>query len=81
VEFENPPEFETLTDALSMPGIEVVGADFDPPNNVGQAGQSGISVGAISPDRNDPMACWFWFVADNLRLQAENAVAVAMELA
>jgi aspartate-semialdehyde dehydrogenase len=81
VEFENPPEIESFADVLPMPGIEVVGADFDPPNNVGQAGQGGISIGAISPDRNDALACWFWFVADNLRLQAENAVAVAMELA
>ena len=42
---------------------------------------SACPVGAISPDRNHAMAAWFWFVADNLRLQAENAVAVAMELA
>ena len=81
VEFEDPPQLESMADVLAMPGIEVLGEDFDPPNNVGQAGQGGIAVGAISPDRNDSMACWFWFVADNLRLQAENAVAVAMELA
>jgi aspartate-semialdehyde dehydrogenase len=64
-----------------MEGIEVRGMDFEPPTNVGQAGQSGIAVGAIEPDRNDAAACWFWFVADNLRLQAENAVMVAQELA
>jgi aspartate-semialdehyde dehydrogenase len=47
---------------------------------VGQAGQSGIAVGAISPDRNRPEACWFWLAADNLRLTAENGVAVARRL-
>jgi len=52
----------------------------EPPNNVGQAGQSGIAVGAITPDRNEPDACWFWIVADNLRLAAESAVDVAKQL-
>jgi aspartate-semialdehyde dehydrogenase len=47
---------------------------------VGHAGQSGIAVGGIAADRNDPEACWFWLVADNLRLMAENAVAAAKEL-
>jgi aspartate-semialdehyde dehydrogenase len=37
-------------------------------------------VGAIALDRNNPEACWFWLVADNLRLTAENAVALARQL-
>jgi aspartate-semialdehyde dehydrogenase len=80
VEFENAPEVETIENSLQMDAIDVRGADMEPPNNVGQAGQSGISVGSILPDRNDSDAVWFWFVADNLRVSAENAVAVAMEL-
>jgi aspartate-semialdehyde dehydrogenase len=80
VEFEDQPDLAALESSLAVDGIEVLGADFDPPNIVAQAGQGGIAVGAISPDRNDVMACWFWFAADNLRLQAENAVAVAQEL-
>ena len=40
----------------------------------------GIAVGAITPDRNHPEAAWLWFVADNVRLAAENAVAVARQL-
>ena len=51
----------------------------DPPTNAAIAGQSGISVGAITADRNNSRACWFWLVADNLRLAAENAVAAALE--
>jgi aspartate-semialdehyde dehydrogenase len=43
------------------------------------AGQSGISAGAIAVDANNPRACWFWVVADNLKLAAENAIAVARE--
>ena len=43
------------------------------------AGQGGLSVGAITVDHNNPRACWIWMVTDNLRLTAENAVAVAKE--
>jgi aspartate-semialdehyde dehydrogenase len=79
IEFEDAPEFEALESALGTAGIEVRGEDSGPPNNVGQAGQGGITVGAIAPDRNHGSAYWFWFVADNLRIQAENALAVARE--
>ena len=81
VEFESNPGVEALENSLVMGAIEVRGGDFEPPNNVGQAGQGGIAVGAITPDRNEPEACWFWLVADNLRLAAENAVAVARQIA
>ncbi len=80
VEFENDPGLDTLENVLAIDQIDVRGADTEPPTNVGQAGQSGISVGAISPDRNRAEGYWFWLVADNLRLQAENAVAVARRL-
>jgi aspartate-semialdehyde dehydrogenase len=51
----------------------------EPPTNAAIAGQSGLSAGAITVDPNNPRACWFWLVSDNLRLAAENAVAVARE--
>jgi aspartate-semialdehyde dehydrogenase len=80
VEFEGNPGVDALESSLATSLIEVRGRDFEPPTNVGHAGQSGIAVGAIAEDRNDPEACWFWLVADNLRLAAENAVAVARQL-
>jgi aspartate-semialdehyde dehydrogenase len=80
VEFEEPPDMGTLEGSLALDTIDVRGADLEPPNNVGHAGMGGIAVGAIEPDRNDGNACWLWFVADNLRLHAENAVAVARQL-
>ena len=80
IEFEANPGIEALENSLVMGAIEVRGAEFEPPTNVGQAGQSGIAVGGITPDRNDAEACWFWVVADNVRLVAENAVAVARQL-
>ncbi len=79
VEFESNPGLEAIESSLATASIEVRGAEFDPPTNVGQAGQSGIAVGAIAADRNEAEACWFWLVADNLRLMAENAVAAAGE--
>jgi aspartate-semialdehyde dehydrogenase len=79
VEFEENPGVERVQQALSAAGVDVRGDDLEPPNNVGVAGQGGISAGAIALDRNRPSACWIWMVADNLRLAAENAVAVARE--
>jgi len=80
IEFDTNPGVETLESTLSTESIDVRGGELEPPTNVGQAGQGGISVGAILPDRNNAEAVWFWLVADNLRLTAENAVAVAKEL-
>jgi aspartate-semialdehyde dehydrogenase len=79
VEFEDNPGVEAIGKTLAAAGVDVRGEDLEPPNNVGMAGQSGIAVGAIALDRNYPSACWVWMVADNLRLAAENAVAVARE--
>lgn len=80
-EFDQNPGTEALEQALASVQVDVRGADLDPPNVVGVAGQSGIAVGAIATDRNDARASWFWIAADNLRIMAENAVAVARPLA
>jgi aspartate-semialdehyde dehydrogenase len=80
VEFDGNPGVEALESGLATGSIEVRGSEFEPPTNVGNAGQGGIAVGAIALDRNNTEACWFWLVADNLRLAAENAIAVARQL-
>jgi aspartate-semialdehyde dehydrogenase len=80
VEFDGNPGIEALEASLAAGSIEVRTGEFEPPTNVGQAGQGGIAVGAVSVDRNNPEACWFWLVADNLRLAAENAAEVARQL-
>jgi aspartate-semialdehyde dehydrogenase len=79
VEFEENPGIEAIESGLASEWIDVRGVDTEPPTNVGQAGMGGIAVGAIEEDRNEPNACWFWLVTDNLRLSAENAVAVARQ--
>jgi aspartate-semialdehyde dehydrogenase len=80
VEFEAPADVRAITAGLSSAEVDVRAGDLEPPNNVGIAGQGGISVGSILPDRNHPNGCWFWVVADNFRLMVENAVAVARSL-
>lgn len=79
IEFEENPGAAEIEAVLSVANIDVRGAGTDPPTAVGMVGQSGIAVGAVSVDRNEPDACWFWVAADNLRLAAENALAVALE--
>ena len=80
VQFAVTPNTETIASALSSASIDVRSADQEPPTNAGVAGQDGITVGSIVPDRNDPLACWFWMVSDNLRIAAENCVEVIREL-
>lgn len=80
VEFEENPGVDAVERALSCDRIDVRGSDLEPPNAAGIAGQDGIAVGAVAMDRNAPQACWCWLVADNLRLAAENAVAVGKQL-
>lgn len=79
VEFEANPGLNALVDALTTNNIDVRSSGQEPPSNVGVAGQGGITVGGIRPDRNQPRAFWFWIAADNLRIVAENAVEVARE--
>jgi aspartate-semialdehyde dehydrogenase len=79
IEFEASPEIEELEQALASAQIEVRTAGEEPPNNVAAAGQSGLSVGDIRKDRNNPRAYWFWMVGDNVRTFAETAVAVLKE--
>jgi len=77
VEFEENPCADALAKQLTDSGLDV--RTEEPPSNVGMAGQSGLSIGAIAVDHNQPRASWFWLASDNLRLAAENAVAVAKE--
>ncbi len=77
IEFEENPGTEAIARTLAEAGFDM--RPDDPPTNAGIAGESGIAVGAIAQDHNYPRAAWLWMVSDNLRLAAENAVAVAQE--
>jgi aspartate-semialdehyde dehydrogenase len=79
-EFESNPGVAAIEQALAGDWVDVRGKDTEPPDVVGMAGQNGLAVGNISTDRNNPQAAWLWIVADNFRLRAENALALAQEL-
>lgn len=79
VEFEENPGMDAIFQALGSSHIDVRTKDHEPPTNVGVAGQSGITVGSIAQDRNQPRAWWFWIAADNLQIVAENAGEVVRE--
>ena len=70
---------DSIFQALGSSHIDVRTKDHEPPTNVGVAGQGGITVGSIAQDRNQPRAWWFWMVADNLQIVAENAGEVVRE--
>jgi aspartate-semialdehyde dehydrogenase len=79
-EFEENSSAKAIVQALTSDHIDVRVGDQEPPSNAGVAGQAGITVGAITPDRNQPRAFWFWMVVDNLRIAAENTVEVVREV-
>ncbi len=83
IEFEEGPAAsdieEAMSGAMSNDAFDLRTGDLEAPNNVGVAGQSGIAVGAIAPDRNSANAFWIWAAMDNLRLAAESAAMIAGE--
>ncbi|MDP2998282.1 MAG: Asd/ArgC dimerization domain-containing protein [Bryobacterales bacterium] len=80
LEFERRTGAREIAAALACAQIDVRTDGQEAPTNVGVAGQSGITVGAIENDRNSSQAVWLWAAVDNLRLTADNAVAVAGQL-
>jgi aspartate-semialdehyde dehydrogenase len=84
VEMERPVEVVALEESLSGEHVDLVLEDTDSPSNLAATGQSDILV-RLRPEpllRNPNMASrlWLWAAADNLRLNAQNAVQCALDL-
>ena len=79
IEFEDAPAASDIEETMSHDAFDVRTGDLEAPNNVAVAGQSGIAVGSIAPDRNNGNAFWIWAAVDNLRLAAESAALIAGE--
>jgi aspartate-semialdehyde dehydrogenase len=79
-ESQSGPGASEIEEAMNQSPFDIRTSDLEPPNNVGMAGQSGIAIGAVTPDRNSANAFWIWAAADNLRLSAENAAKIAAEV-
>jgi aspartate-semialdehyde dehydrogenase len=71
VEFEDLVQIPEVEAVLETDSIDVRSAEHEMPTNVGIAGMSGLGVGDIRIDRNNPRAVWLWAVADNLRIVAD----------
>jgi aspartate-semialdehyde dehydrogenase len=74
VEFLRTIDLKEIEGALAAAGMEL---RSEAPTAVGMAAQSGIAVGALETDRNHRHALWLFSAADNYRLAAENALAIA----
>ena len=79
VEFGEAGDPEKITRILRAAAVDVRDPETAPASNAGTTQQSGLTVGSIQRDRNQPNAVWLWMVCDNLRVLAENALAVAQE--
>ena len=77
--FDTPPDPDRIATEMTSSNIDVRTVDEEPPTSAGIAGQSGIVVGSMMKDRNQPQGCWFWMAADNLRMSADNCVEVIRE--
>ena len=80
-EFDAPADPKRLAGALGGGRIDVRGAEDEAGTNVSVAGQEGMIVSRIEADPAEPKAAWFWIVADNHRVAAENAVRLTQLLA
>ena len=88
VELERPVELSALEAALSGAHIELVREETDSPSNLAATGQNDVlvrlhpEVDPIQGARNSSQISrlWLWAASDNLRLQAQNAVACALDL-
>jgi aspartate-semialdehyde dehydrogenase len=83
-ELEEPSELSTLEEALNGEHVDLVLEDTDSPSNLAATGQNDLLV-RLRPEemvRNSSQVrrFWLWATADNLRLNAQNAVACAMDL-
>jgi aspartate-semialdehyde dehydrogenase len=84
VELERPVEIAAIEEALSGEHVDLILEETDSPSNLAATGQNDVLV-RIRPEpgeRNPAQISrlWLWAASDNLRIDAQNAVACAMDL-
>ena len=79
-EFKNIPVMKDLTAELKRAGLKVAAVDDPLPNNVNVAGEARPVLGPPEQDPGIETGVWLWGVADNLRVPAATAVAIAEKL-
>jgi aspartate-semialdehyde dehydrogenase len=84
VELERPVTIQALEESLGGDHVDLVLEDTDSPSNLAATGQNDVLVrmraepGERNP--NEASRLWLWAASDNLRLQAQNALACALDL-
>ncbi len=79
-EFHTPPALDALVSRLKEAGLEIVPAADEPPNNVNVAAEGRPVLGQPERDPGIENGVWLWGAADNLRVPAAMAVAIAEKL-
>ena len=84
VELDRPVEMFALEEALAGEHIDLVLEDTDSPSNLAATGQNDVLVRLrpepLAHNSNLASRLWLWAAADNLRLNAQNAVECALDL-
>jgi aspartate-semialdehyde dehydrogenase len=79
-EFKAAPSLEDVAARLQRAGLKVAGVDEEPPTNVSVAGESRPALGQPERDPSIETGVWLWGAADNVRVPAASAVAIAERL-
>jgi aspartate-semialdehyde dehydrogenase len=80
IDLDKPVAVGDLAQALAGEHIEIVRtADDEPPSTVSAAGQESVLV-TLRADAHRETGIWLWAAADNLRVQALNAIGCAEQL-
>ena len=79
-EFKSTPELDDLAARLQHAGLKVARAKDEPPTNVNVVGESRPVLKQPERDPGIETGVWLWGAADNLRVPAASAVAIAEKL-
>jgi len=79
-EFKTAPALDELADRLQGAGLKVARAKDEPPTNVNVVGDSRPVLRQPERDPSIETGVWIWGAADNLRVPAASAVAIAEKL-
>jgi aspartate-semialdehyde dehydrogenase len=79
-EFETPPALDDLAARLEGAGLKMTRAKDEPPTNVNVVGEPRPVLRQPERDPSIETGVWLWGAADNLRVPAVTAVAIAEKL-
>jgi aspartate-semialdehyde dehydrogenase len=79
-QFKAPPALDDLSARLAGAGLKVVRSEEEPPTNVNVVGETRPVLKQPERDPGIETGVWLWGAADNLRVPAATAVAIAGKL-